>query len=40
MLSFAKAQTRHANAKLVHKIMLSKANFNGGSNEASAPFFF
>ena len=35
MSSFAEAQTRDANAKLVHKSMLAKANFSGGSNEAS-----
>ena len=40
MSSFAEAQTRDANAKLVHKSMLSKASFSGGSNEASVLFSF
>jgi hypothetical protein len=40
MSSFAEAQTHDANAKLVHKRMLTKANFNGGSNEASVLFPF
>jgi hypothetical protein len=40
MSSFAEAQTRDANAKLVHKSMLAKANFSGGSNEASVLFSF
>jgi hypothetical protein len=40
MSSFADAQTRDANAKLVHKSVFAKANFSGGSNEASVLFSF
>jgi hypothetical protein len=40
MLSFAEAQTRDANVKLVHKSMSAKAHFSGGSNMASVLFSF
>jgi len=38
MSSFAEAQTRDANEKLVYKSMLAKAHFNGGSKKGQRPF--